>query len=254
MKISSKYCKNGLLGRFARTAYVFSAFLLSFSFLQAAENPETVTVGLEFFQSIKMIGFLLFVILALVGLIAVVTMVKDPRMINPFYSSPTSSGRDAKAGWREFSLIIGTGVILMVGVMVLNINPIPVVSANTEGAQAAEVEDWTPLTDDKIVLLTEATDIQKGKEKYGNLCVTCHGANLEGTVGPNLTDKFWINGGSEKDIYKVITDGVPSKGMVSWKEMLTPKQRLQIIGYIRSMEGSNPAGAKAAEGTEYSPE
>ena len=45
----------------------------------------------------------------------------------------------------------------------------------------------------------------------GALCYVCHGANAKGVngLGPNLTDKEWLNAdGSIASIEKVVTDGV----------------------------------------------
>ena len=36
--------------------------------------------------------------------------------------------------------------------------------------------------------------IQEGKNLYTAKCAMCHGENLEGKIGPNLTDRFWITG------------------------------------------------------------
>lgn len=49
-----------------------------------------------------------------------------------------------------------------------------------------------------------------GKEKFKQLCVTCHGPDGKGSqvVGaPNLTDDVWLYGGSKKTIMETITNG-----------------------------------------------
>ena len=43
----------------------------------------------------------------------------------------------------------------------------------------------------------------RGKEKFAQICVACHGADGKGNpaIGaPNLTDKIWLHGGSEEQI------------------------------------------------------
>ena len=43
------------------------------------------------------------------------------------------------------------------------------------------------------------------------MCYACHGANAEGTVGPNLTDAEWLHGdGSYDMIVATVTSGVPA--------------------------------------------
>ncbi len=47
----------------------------------------------------------------------------------------------------------------------------------------------------------------------------------EGSVGPNLTDAYWIHGGAPLQIHKTVTNGVPDKGMVAWGDQLGPGAR-----------------------------
>lgn len=97
-------------------------------------------------------------------------------------------------------------------------------------------------------LVTDEALLAEGKAIYDASCTACHGAELQGTVGPNLADSYWIHGGSVGDIFKTIHDGVPSKGMISWKAQLSPEQIQNVASYIISMEGTNPAGAKEPQG------
>ena len=90
--------------------------------------------------------------------------------------------------------------------------------------------------------------IQKGAALFKTVCTPCHGANGEGGVGPNLTDEFWLHGGSVKDVFKTIKYGVPDKGMVAWEKSMNAKQISDITNYVLSLKGSNPAGAKAPQG------
>ena len=102
--------------------------------------------------------------------------------------------------------------------------------------------------------LGNAAAIDAGAEIYATNCSACHGQAGEGLIGPNLTDEYWIHGGSPTDIFEVITEGVVEKGMVAWGPILTPQQRAELVAYIESLEGTDPAGAKAPEGEPYPPE
>ena len=82
-------------------------------------------------------------------------------------------------------------------------------------------------------------------------CVSCHGNNGEGIVGPNLTDDYWIHGGGIVNIFKIIKNGVPENGMISWRQQLSPKQIQQVASYILKFEGTNPPNAKEPEGNLY---
>ncbi len=73
--------------------------------------------------------------------------------------------------------------------------------------------------------------------------------NGEGGVGPNLTDKYWLHGGSIQDVFKTIKYGWPDKGMKSWKDDYSPAQIAQIASYVKSLGGTNPPNPKAPQGT-----
>lgn len=105
---------------------------------------------------------------------------------------------------------------------------------------------------DKVTLLTDAGSIAKGKEIYTNTCIACHKIDGGGSVGPNLTDEFWINGGGIKNVFKVISEGSPNNpSMVAWKNTLKPTDIQKISSYVLSLQGSKPAGGKEAEGEKW---
>ena len=101
-----------------------------------------------------------------------------------------------------------------------------------------------------LVYSDDATIINAGSKTFSRNCVPCHGASGEGnTIGPNLTDNYWIHGGEIKDVYTIIKEGVPAKGMISWKSQLSPTEIRDVSTYILSLQGSNPPNAKAPQGT-----
>jgi cytochrome c oxidase cbb3-type subunit III len=113
--------------------------------------------------------------------------------------------------------------------------------------QANSVDEKT------VTILTDAAAIAEGKEIYTANCLVCHGANGEGTVGPNFTDKYWLHGGSINDVFKTIKYGVPEKGMISWQAQLRPAAMQKVASYILSLQGTNPPNAKAPQGDLYDP-
>ncbi len=106
--------------------------------------------------------------------------------------------------------------------------------------------------DENTITLLSGEDIQKGKEIYISNCAACHGKLGEGTVGPNLTDNYWLHSGGLSDIFKSIKYGWVDKGMKSWKEDLSPMQIAQVTSFIKSIIGTNPPNAKAPQGELYS--
>lgn len=103
-----------------------------------------------------------------------------------------------------------------------------------------------------VTLLKDASDLAKGKDVFVASCAACHGQLGEGTVGPNLTDDYWLHGGSVQDVFKSIKYGWVEKGMKSWKEDLSPMQIAQVTSYISSLKGTNPPNGKAPQGDLYS--
>jgi cytochrome c oxidase cbb3-type subunit 3 len=95
-----------------------------------------------------------------------------------------------------------------------------------------------------IPTLTPATDavvLDGGRETYAKFCAPCHRADGGGLVGPNLTDDYWIHGSSFADNVKVIWDGVPAKGMITWKTTLKPDQVFAVASYIYTLRGAKLA-------------
>jgi cytochrome c oxidase cbb3-type subunit III len=90
--------------------------------------------------------------------------------------------------------------------------------------------------------------ISKGKEIYSINCSPCHKNDGGGGIGPNLTDEYWLHGGDVKNIYTVVKNGVPEKGMISWAGVLKPEELRNVSFFIMSLKGTNPPGAKGPQG------
>lgn len=102
-----------------------------------------------------------------------------------------------------------------------------------------------------VTALTDAKAIDEGRATFIQKCAVCHGEKGEGKVGPNLTDEYWLHGGSIQDIFKTIKYGVQAKGMIPWEKQLSGLQIQQVSSFIQTLKGTNPAGAKAPEGELY---
>lgn len=120
-----------------------------------------------------------------------------------------------------------------------------------KAATEAYLAEMKENVDEKTVVMLDASGISAGKELFSKSCVACHMSNAEGGVGPNLTDDYWIHGGSINDIFKTIKYGYPDKGMQAWSSTYSPVQIQQLSSYIKSLKGTNPANAKAPQGDVY---
>ena len=87
-----------------------------------------------------------------------------------------------------------------------------------------------------------ASAVAEGNDTFVQMnCAACHGYDLKGGMGPDLTDTYWRYGGSPADIYKSVYEGRP-QGMPAWGRALTPEQIWKVVSYIQSKGGSYPAG------------
>jgi len=119
-----------------------------------------------------------------------------------------------------------------------------------ESPAAAVKEE--PAEEVKYELLTDAASLANGEKIYMTNCFACHGQGGGGTIGPNLTDDYWVNcDGTFSGIINVIRDGVPIKGMIPWKNYLKPQQVLEVGSFIYGLHGTSPPTPKKAEGKLY---
>lgn len=102
-----------------------------------------------------------------------------------------------------------------------------------------------------LIALIDNASLNMGMISFKTNCSACHGQEGQGGVGPNLTDKYWIHGGSTASIYKTIKYGVPEKGMIAWKAQMQPLTIHKIASYIQSIQGTNPPNPKKAQGEIY---
>jgi len=159
-----------------------------------------------------------------------------------------------------FYITIIFAVVYMFGYHVTNWWPLQEEEYKNEMAVQAEVEkaNPVPVVDlENMVPMTAQTDLASGQDTYKKICSVCHGQNGEGLIGPNFTDEYWIHGDSVnnaisiKNLYQVVIDGVIEKGMIPYKDQLSPVQIQQVLSYILTLQGTSPANQKAAQGAKY---
>lgn len=115
-----------------------------------------------------------------------------------------------------------------------------------DGAPTADAGQLAALANDPAALAS-------GQAVYGQMCAACHGAGGEGTIGPNLTDDYWLHGASLPEILHTVSAGVPARGMPAWDKMLKPEEVNSVVVYVASLRGTDPANPKAPEGELVTP-
>ena len=89
--------------------------------------------------------------------------------------------------------------------------------------------------------------LDDGKRVFTTYCAPCHRADGGGLVGPNLCDDYWIHGAKYEDNLKTIINGVPAKGMLTWRGVLKPQEIQSVASYIYTFRGATPPNPKPPE-------
>jgi len=152
---------------------------------------------------------------------------------------------------------IAWSFVYLVGVHVMDFIPDQKTEYVNELAQAkADVAAFNALqgelvNENTVTVTAEASVVNSGGAIFTQYCTPCHGADASGSetsVGPNLTDAYWVHGGGVKNVFRTIANGVPEKGMISWKTQLKPAEIRALSCYILSLDGKGSATQKPPQG------
>lgn len=150
---------------------------------------------------------------------------------------------------------IAWSVVYLVVYHITDSVPLQQEEYNNEVAMADEqirkiraAEPVAAIDEAALTYTADADLISKGALVFKNNCVSCHKEKGEGSIGPNLTDEYWLHGGSIQNIFATIKNGVPEKGMIAWNAILKPEEMRNVSFFIMSLKGSNPPNAKAPQG------
>jgi cytochrome c oxidase cbb3-type subunit 3 len=183
---------------------------------------------------------------------------EDSIMLDHDYDGIKELDNNLPPWWKYgFYLTIVVAIVYLINYHVIGTGDLQGKEYEKEIAQAKlEVDEFMKTSannvdENTVKLLTEATDIATGKDLYIVNCVACHGKGGEGTVGPNLTDDYWLHGASIQDLFKTLKYGWVEKGMKAWKEDLSPMQMAQIASFIKTLKGTNPPNPKSPQGDLY---
>jgi cytochrome c oxidase cbb3-type subunit 3 len=119
--------------------------------------------------------------------------------------------------------------------------------------QFAEIGELTADRENVVKFLYEENWLQVGKAVFKTHCVSCHGKDGGGLVGPNLCDDSYKNVKDIGDILTVLQKGANAGAMPAWSNRLSTNEIVLASSYVASLRGSSPAVAKAAEGRVIDP-
>lgn len=99
-------------------------------------------------------------------------------------------------------------------------------------------------------LLTDEVALAAGAMTFKVNCAQCHAQDGGGmnALGPNLTDKYWKNGGDFDALVEVINNGISGTSMIPWTSQLRPAKIQEVASFIYALEGTSPANPKGPEG------
>lgn len=125
--------------------------------------------------------------------------------------------------------------------------------ANAEAKYgAARAAAAANVSADAIWALTaDPAAMAEAKQAFSTNCMACHLDDGGGSIGPNLTDDYWIHGPQPMDVHNIINVGVLEKGMPAWGEVLGPDDVTRLAAYVLTLHGTRPAVPKEAQGTEF---
>ncbi|HEY3406295.1 MAG TPA: cbb3-type cytochrome c oxidase N-terminal domain-containing protein [Ohtaekwangia sp.] len=162
-----------------------------------------------------------------------------------------------------FYATIAWSVVYLVAYHITDSMPLSEAEYNEEVAlaeeQAARIRASQPaavIDENTLVFTPDAAIIEKGKTVFmDNNCGACHKNDGGGnSIGPNLTDDYWIHGGGIKNIFLTIKNGAVEKGMPAWGKAMSPQSVRDVTFFVMSLHGTNPAGAKSPQGELYKAE
>ncbi len=90
-----------------------------------------------------------------------------------------------------------------------------------------------------LTVLSYASNLQRGQEIYSQICVTCHGPNLDGGIGPSLVDAYWKHGDTSEAIMRSISKGIVGTEMIAYEYVYSEEDRQAVTDFILDKQEGN---------------
>ena len=102
-----------------------------------------------------------------------------------------------------------------------------------------------------FAVLGLAANIQRGQEIYSQICVTCHGPNLDGGIGPSLVDAYWKHGDTSEAIMRSITKGITGTEMIAYEYVYSAEDRQAVTDFILDKQEGNRQTLRSLYSRDY---
>ena len=134
------------------------------------------------------------------------------------------------------------------------INEVALADEEIKKFQAAQPQ--AVVDENSLQYSNDAAILEKGRTIFmNNNCAGCHRNDGGGnTIGPNLTDEYWIHGGALKNIFNTIKNGAVEKGMPAWGKAMSSQDVRDVTFFVVSLQGTNPPEGKGPQGEVYKQE
>ena len=96
-----------------------------------------------------------------------------------------------------------------------------------------------------------AENIDRGHEIYAQICVTCHGPNLDGGIGPSLVDSYWKHGDTPEAIMRSITKGITGTEMIAYEYVYSKEDRQAVTDFILDKQQGNRQTLRSLYSRDY---
>ena len=94
-------------------------------------------------------------------------------------------------------------------------------------------------------------DLKRGQEIYSQICVTCHGPNLDGGIGPSLVDAYWKHGDTSEAIMRAITKGITGTEMIAYEYVYSKEDRQAVTDFILDRQEGNRQTMRSLYSRDY---
>ena len=109
------------------------------------------------------------------------------------------------------------------------------------------------IDENALAFTNDAAIIEKGKSVFTEYnCGSCHRNDGGGnTIGPNLTDEYWLHGGDIKNVFNYDKKWCGGKRNACMGKVDEPEAVRDVTFFVMSLQGTNPQNAKAPQGEIY---